>query len=114
MSSPIARCIRIDLDNEEMPAQLYLTITADIRERVLRDFPMHTVQATPGLFEARPAMGEAADMARYFGHLPGHELGEEGSEFYYCITNVANRFWDNGLDEAPTAGLVAKSAEATA
>lgn len=109
--TPIARCTRIDLDGDELPSRLHLVISADVRDRVLQDFPLWTVAGRMDLFEARPTMAEAADIARHFGHLPGNELGEAGTEFYYCVSNIANRFWDDGLNEAPSAGLVAKSAE---
>lgn len=111
MTTTYARCTRIDLDDEEMPAVLHLVLSEDVAERIALDFDVTTVTADPsGQRQTHLPIAEAADMGRHYGTTTGADA--VGGEIYDCLANIANRFWDNGLADAPTAGPVAKSAEA--
>ncbi len=107
-----ARTVRIDLNEDEAPTTVYLLLSRDVVDRVSQEFDIHgtSVPGRLGMVAVTLTMGEAADMARHFGGFPG--LDEARTEFYYCITNVANRFWEEGVISAPTAELQPKGASA--
>lgn len=107
-----ARTVRIDLDEDENPTTLYLLLSRDVVDSVNRGFDINgtPVPGQLGMVAVTLPMGDAADMARHFGRIAG--LDEARTEFYYCITGVANRFWEDGIDAAPTVGLLPKGASA--
>lgn len=111
MTNTYARCIRIDLDDEEMPAMLTIVMTDDVLERVRRDFDLDAARRVDRLMEAHLYMARAADIARHYGRTVA--TTDPGVALYDCVGKVAARFWDCGLHEAPGAELVAKNAEAT-
>ncbi|GAA2623792.1 hypothetical protein GCM10010399_63840 [Dactylosporangium fulvum] len=112
MSNPTARAVRIDLDEDETPATLYLLLSRDVVERLNQEFDVHgtSVPGQLGMVAVTLPMGAAADVARHFGRQRGAD--EARTEFYYCVTNVANRFWESGISEAPTVGLRANETTA--
>lgn len=107
-----ARTVQINLDEDETPTTLYLLLSRDVLDRVSQEFDLHgtSVPGQLGMVAVTLPMGAAADMARHFGRIAG--LDEARTEFYYCVTGVANRFWESGIGEAPTAGLQPNGASA--
>ncbi len=108
LPKPAVRVTRIDLDEGEDPETLYMVLPVVVADRIGADFgPLPDgydyLRHSGALTVAMPV---AADLARYYGRIA--HGSEALSDFYYAVAAVANRWWDNGLSEAPTAGLVAQ------
>lgn len=106
MTKPICRATRIDLDEDEMPETVHLLMSDDVVRRVREEFDLEVTSGVHALLAARLPMAILADMGRHLGRISG--LDAAVVESYYCVANLANRFWDNGLNEAPSAGLRAR------
>lgn len=103
---PITRVTRIDLDRDEDPAYLHLLMTGTVADYLRAVHPIETasIPNRPDLVGVVLPMGVAADLATALGKVRG--IDEIGHTFSGCIVgSVAQRFWEYGLDEAPTAGM---------
>jgi|SRR5688572_17935827 len=96
---PMMRTRSIVLDDDEMPIEITVEMDTAVKDalygRVGAGIP---VLLGGGVWRVTLPVRVAADIVRWSGRLVAPEQTEATSEAYSCLTNVFNRFWDEGVD----------------